>query len=85
MGLFFETLKTIKMEIPDNLKFEYLLSLDNHIEAKGLDKRKETMKKIFEITKKIADRGFGENDIKGIALDEEVYVKYENWRIENKI
>ena len=51
MGLFFKTLKTIKMEIPDNLKFEYLLSLDNHIEAKGIDKRKETMKKIFEITK----------------------------------
>ena len=73
------------MEIPDNLKFEYLLSLDNHIEAKGLDKRRGTMKKIFEITKKIADLGFGENDIKGIALDEEVYEKYENWRIENKI
>ena len=73
------------MEIPDNLKFEYLLSLDNHIEAKGLDKRRGTMKKIFEITKKIADLGFGENDIKGIALDEDVYAKYENWRIENKI
>ena len=73
------------MEIPDKLKFEYLLSLDNHISTKGIDKRKDTMKKIFEITKKIADLGFGKNDIKGITLDEEVYAKYENWRIENKI
>jgi len=47
------------MEIPDKLKFEYLLSLDNHISTKGIDKRKNTMKKIFEITKKIADLGFG--------------------------
>ena len=35
------------MEIPDKLKFEYLLSLDNHIETKGIDNRKETMKKIL--------------------------------------
>ena len=29
------------MEIPDKLKFEYLLSLDNHISTKGIDKRKD--------------------------------------------
>ena len=73
------------MEIPDKLKFEYLLSLDNHISTKGIDQRKDTMKKIFEITKKIADLGFGENDIKGIAMDEEVYIKYEQWRKDNNI
>ena len=71
------------MEIPDNLKFEYLLSLDNHIDAKREDNRKVTMKKIFEITKKIADLGFGENDIKGISMDEEVFIKYEQWRKDN--
>ena len=71
------------MEIPDKLKFEYLLSLDNHIDAKSEDNRKVTMKKIFEITKKIADLGFGENDIKGISMDEEVYIKYEQWRKDN--
>ena len=41
------------------------------------------MKKIFEITKKIADLGFGENDIKGISMDEEVFIKYEQWRKDN--
>ena len=71
------------MEIPDKLKFEYLLSLDNHIDAKREDNRKVTMKKIFEITKKIADLGFGENDIKGISMDEEVFIKYEQWRKDN--
>ena len=30
------------------------------------------MKKIFEITKKIADLGFGEKDIHGITTDEEL-------------
>ncbi len=73
------------MEIPDKLKFEYLLSLDNHIDTKGVDNRKETMKKIFEITKKIADLGFGENDIHGITTDEEVYIKYEQWRKDNNV
>jgi len=73
------------MEIPDNLKFEYLLSLDKHIETKGVDNRKETMKKIFEITKKIADQGFGEKDIHGITTDEEVFVKYEKWRKTNNV
>ncbi len=73
------------MEIPDKLKFEYLLSLDNHLETKGLDNRKETMKKIFEITKKIADLGFGENDIHEITTDEEIYIKYEKWRKDNNI
>jgi|TARA_B100001741_G_C16379145_1_gene516934 hypothetical protein len=71
------------MKIPDELKFEYLLSLDNHIDAKREDNRKVTMKKIFEITKKIADLGFGENDIKGISMDEEVFIKYEQWRKDN--
>ena len=71
------------MKIPDKLKFEYLLSLDNYIEAKREDNRKVTMKKIFEITKKIADLGFGENDIKGISMDEEVFIKYEQWRKDN--
>ena len=73
------------MEIPNKLKFEYLLSLDNHIDAKGVDNRKETMKKIFEITKKIADLGFGEKDIHGITTDEKVYIKYEQWRKDNNI
>ena len=39
----------------------------------------------FEITKKIADLGFGEKDIHGITTDEEVYVKYEKWRKDNNI
>ena len=73
------------MEIPDQLKFEYLLSLDNHLDTEGLDNRKETMKKIFEITKKIADLGFGEKDIHGITTDEKVYIKYEQWRKNNNI
>jgi hypothetical protein len=73
------------MEIPDKLKFEYLLSLDKYIETKGIDNRKETMKKIFEITKKIADLGFGEKDIHGITTDEEVYIKYEKWRKANNV
>ena len=73
------------MEIPDQLKFEYLLSLDNHLDREGLDNRKETMKKIFEITKKIADLGFGEKDIHGITTDEKVYIKYEQWRKDNNI
>jgi len=73
------------MEIPDQLKFEYLLSLDNHLDKEGLDNRKETMKKIFEITKKIANLGFVEKDIHGITTDEEVYIKYERWRKDNNI
>ena len=73
------------MEIPDKLKFEYLLSLDKHIETKGIDDRKETMKKIFEITKKIADLGVGEKDILGITTDEQVYIKYEKWRKTNNV
>ena len=73
------------MEIPDKLKFEYLLSLDNHLDSKNEDNRKETMKRIFEITKKIADLGFGENDIKRISMDEDVYIKYDQWRKDNNI
>jgi len=73
------------MEIPDQLKFEYLLSLDNHLDTEGIDNRKETMKKIFEITKKIADLGFGEKDIHEITTNEEVYIKYEQWRKDNNI
>ena len=85
-GIFFQnTQNNYSMEIPDQLKFEYLLSLDNHIDTEGIDNRKETMKKIFEITKKIADLGFGEKDIHGITTDEEVYIKYEQWRKDNDI
>jgi len=68
------------MKIPDKLKFQYLLSLDNHLETKGVENRKETLKNIFEITKQIADLGFGEDDIHSITKDEDTYVKYEKWR-----
>ena len=85
-GTFFQNIQNnYTMEIPDQLKFEYLLSLDNHLDREGLDNRKETMKKIFEITKKIADLGFGEKDIHGITTDEKVYIKYEQWRKDNNI
>ena len=85
-GTFFQNIQNnYKMEIPDQLKFEYLLSLDNHLDTEGLDNRKETMKKIFEITKKIADLGFGEKDIHEITTNEEVYIKYEQWRKDNNI
>lgn len=68
------------MKIPDKLKFQYLLSLDKHLETKGVENRKETLKNIFEITKQIADLGFGEDDIHSITKDEDTYVKYEKWR-----
>ena len=68
------------MNIPEKLKLEYLLALDMHIETVGKQNKEATMKKIFEITKKIADLGFGENDIHEIAKDEELYLKYEQWR-----
>lgn len=68
------------MKIPDKLKFQYLLSLDKHLETKGVENRKETLKNIFEITKQIADLGFGEEDIHSITKDEDTYVKYEKWR-----
>ena len=55
------------MHIPENLKFDYLLSLDNHLETEGKDNKEKTLKRIFEITKKIADLGFGENDIHEIV------------------
>ena len=70
------------MEIPEKLKLEYLLALDNHIEAVGKDNKEVTMKKIFEITKEIADLGFGEEDILAISKDEDLYLKYEKWRDE---
>ena len=70
------------MEIPEKLKLEYLLALDNHIETVGKDNKEVTMKKIFEITKEIADLGFGEEDILAIAKDEDLYLKYEKWRAE---
>ena len=70
------------MEIPEKLKLEYLLALDNHIETVGKDNKEVTMKKIFEITKEIADLGFGEEDILAIAKDEDLYLKYEKWRDE---
>ncbi|MEK9756513.1 MAG: hypothetical protein VW371_05760 [Bacteroidota bacterium] len=68
------------MKIPQNLQLSYLLALDNHIDAQGIENKKETMKKIFEITKEIADLGFGEDDIHSITKDEDAYVKYEKWR-----
>ncbi len=73
------------MNIPENLKFDYLLSLDKHIETEGKDNKEETLKRIFEITKKIADLGFGENDIHAIVKDEELYLKYEQWRKDNEL
>ena len=73
------------MHIPEKLKLEYLLALDNHIETTGKKNKEVTMKKIFEITKEIADLGFGENDIHDIAKDEELYLKYEQWRKDNDL
>jgi hypothetical protein len=68
------------MEIPEKLKLEYLLALDTHIETVGKENKESTMKKIFEITRDIADLGFGEKDIHEIAKDEELYLRYETWR-----
>ena len=71
------------MEIPERLKFEYLFALDMHIEKVGKGNKEVTMKKIFEITKEIADLGFGENDIHEITKDEDLYIKYEKWKKSN--
>ena len=46
------------MEIPEKLKLEYLLALDTHIETVGKENKEGTMKRIFEITREIADLGF---------------------------
>ena len=73
------------MEIPEKLKLEYLLSLDNHIEIVGKENKEVTLKKIFEITREIANLGFGENDIHEIAKDGDLYIRYEKWRKSNKI
>tara|TARA_B100001778_G_scaffold334674_1_gene347087 strand:+ start:3130 stop:3351 length:222 start_codon:yes stop_codon:yes gene_type:complete len=73
------------MEIPEKLKLEYLLSLDNHIEIVGKENKEATLKKIFEITREIANLGFGQNDIHEIAKDEDLYIRYEKWRKSNKI
>ena len=73
------------MHIPEKLKLEYLLALDNHIETDGKKNKEITMKKIFEITKEIADLGFGEKDIHEIAKDEKLYLKYEKWRKANNV
>ena len=72
------------MEIPEKLKLEYLLALDNHIETVGKENKEGTLKKIFEITREIADLGFGEKDIHEIAKDEDLYIRYEEWREKNK-
>ena len=72
------------MEIPEKLKLEYLLALDNHIETVGKENKEGTLKKIFEITREIADLGFGEKDIHEIAKDEDLYIRYEEWRKSNK-
>tara|TARA_X000000368_G_scaffold395173_1_gene362400 strand:+ start:91 stop:312 length:222 start_codon:yes stop_codon:yes gene_type:complete len=71
------------MEIPENLKFDYLLSLDKYIETEGKDNKEKTLKRIFEITKEIADLGFGENDIHSIVKDEDLYLRFEKWRKDN--
>ena len=70
------------MHIPEKLKLEYLLALDTHIESVGKDNKEITLKKIFKITREIADLGFGEEDILAIAKDEDLYFKYEKWRNE---
>ena len=72
------------MEIPEKLKLEYLLALDTHIETVGKENKEITLKKIFEITREIADLGFGEKDIHEIAKDEDLYIRYEEWRKSNK-
>ena len=73
------------MEIPEKLKLEYLLALDNHIETVGKENKEVTLKKIFEITRDIANLGFGEKDIHEIAKDEDLYIRYEEWRKNKKI
>lgn len=73
------------MEIPEKLKLEYLLALDNHIETVGKENKELTLKKIFEITRDIANLGFGEKDIHEIAKDEDLYIRYEEWRKNKKI
>ena len=73
------------MEIPEKLKLEYLLALENHIETVGKENKELTLKKIFEITRDIANLGFGEKDIHGIAKDEDLYIRYEEWRKTKKI
>ena len=73
------------MEIPEKLKLEYILALDNHIETVGKENKELTLKKIFEITRDIANLGFGEKDIHGIAKDEDLYIRYEEWRKTKKI
>ena len=72
------------MEIPEKLKLEYLLALDTHIETVGRENKEITLQKIFEITRDIADLGFGEKDIHQIAKDEDFYIRYEEWRESNK-
>tara|TARA_B100000989_G_scaffold289020_1_gene260339 strand:+ start:200 stop:421 length:222 start_codon:yes stop_codon:yes gene_type:complete len=72
------------MNIPEKLKLEYLLALDAYIYTIGKKNKEATMKKIFEITKEIADLGFGEKDIHEITKDEKLYLKYEQWRKDNK-
>ena len=67
------------MEIPEKLKFNYLLALDSHIESVGKENKEATMKKIFEITKEIADLGYSEDDILAIAKDEDLYICNENY------
>ena len=70
----------LKLQDDLNLKLEYLLALDNHIETVGKENKEVTLKKIFEITRDIANLGFGEKDIHEIAKDEDLYIRYEEWR-----
>ena len=80
--ILYKLLQITIMEIPEKLKFNYLLALDSHIESIGKENKEATMKKIFEITKEIADLGYSEDDILAIAKDEDLYIKYEKWRVE---
>jgi hypothetical protein len=72
------------MEIPEKLKLDYLLALDTHIETVGRENKEITLQNIFEITREIANLGFGEKDIHQIAKDEDLYIRYEEWRKSNK-
>ena len=63
----------------------FFIILTYHIETVGKENKEVTLKKIFEITRDIANLGFGEKDIHEIAKDEDLYIRYEEWRKSNKI
>ena len=43
--IFYQLHQLINMDIPEKLKLEYLLALDNHIETEGKKNKEITMKK----------------------------------------